>query len=121
MITIHNGMKISNIQNIFNTAFPFLKLEFLQHSPKLNGNNRTYLLKTNGAPEGQLNGKDGKEFVITEDLTVATMEHLFMDYFNLSTQVFRKSGKSWLETALTDDWTLKKQNDEGVELSGLKL
>ena len=28
----------------------------------------------------------------------------------LSAQVFRKSGKIWLETTFTDSWTLKKQN-----------
>jgi hypothetical protein len=31
--------------------------------------------------------------------------------------VFRKSGKTWLETSVTDDWTLKRQNEEGMELS----
>jgi hypothetical protein len=35
----------------------------------------------------------------------------------LSVQVFRKSGKSWLETTFTDGWTLKKQNQEGIDLS----
>lgn len=53
---------------------------------------------------------------ITEDMPVSTLEQLFQDYFGLSAQVFRKSGRSWLETSLTDDWTLKRQNDEGYEL-----
>lgn len=53
---------------------------------------------------------------LTEDMPVSAVEQLFQDYFGLSAQVFRKSGGSWLETSLTDDWTLKRQNDEGFEL-----
>jgi hypothetical protein len=37
--------------------------------------------------------------------------------FNLSVQVFRKSAGTWIETSVTDDWTLKQQNDEGKDLS----
>jgi hypothetical protein len=35
----------------------------------------------------------------------------------LYVQVFRKSGKVWLETTATDNWSLYKQNEEGQELS----
>jgi hypothetical protein len=31
--------------------------------------------------------------------------------------VFRKSGNLWLETTMTDDWTLQQQNDHGYEIS----
>jgi hypothetical protein len=32
-------------------------------------------------------------------------------------QVFRKSGNVWLETSATDAWSLKQQNQEGMDLS----
>lgn len=54
---------------------------------------------------------------ITDDMPVSKLEQLFLDQFGLSVQVFRKSGSSWLETTFTDDWTLKRQNDAGMELS----
>jgi hypothetical protein len=50
-------------------------------------------------------------------MLVSELENLFEDKFKLSVQVFRKSGKSWLETTFTDGWSLKKQNQEGLDLS----
>jgi hypothetical protein len=35
-------------------------------------------------------------------------------------QVFRQSGRVWLETTRTDDWTLAEQNKQGEELSKYK-
>jgi hypothetical protein len=32
-------------------------------------------------------------------------------------QVYRKSGKIWLETTVTDSWTLEEQNKQGESLS----
>ncbi len=57
--------------------------------------------------------------IVSEDQTVLEVEQFFKLHFNLNAQVFRKSGNNWLETTLTDSWTLKKQNQEGMELSGL--
>lgn len=118
MITIENGMKISTAQNIFSSAFPFLKLEFFKHPHKAyGGNSRNDLLKQVKNRENVLKNRKELPLTITEDMSVEAVEKLFMEHFGLSTQVFRKSGKIWLETTLTDDWTLKKQNDEGLDLS----
>jgi hypothetical protein len=45
------------------------------------------------------------------------LEKVFQDNLGLYVQVFRKSGKVWLETTATDNWSLFKQNEEGQELS----
>jgi hypothetical protein len=57
------------------------------------------------------------DIIISEDMLVSEFENQFSEKLKLSAQVFRKSGGSWLETTFTDSWTLKKQNDEGLELS----
>ena len=54
---------------------------------------------------------------ISEEMLVSALEKSFEVQFGLSAQVFRKSGKTWLETSKTDDWTLKHQNEAGKELS----
>jgi hypothetical protein len=38
-------------------------------------------------------------------------------YLNIQVQIFRRSGKVYIETSRTSRWTLKRQNDEGEELS----
>jgi len=121
MVTIKKGMTISTVQKKFNTAFPFLKLEFFKHPHKVYaGNSRKDQVAVSKIQNDQLKSKQDTDLVISGNLTVAAVEQLFMEYFGLSVQVFRKSGKLWLETTLTDDWTLKKQNEEGLELSNYK-
>ncbi len=53
---------------------------------------------------------------ISIDKTVAELESELWIKFGLSAQVFRKTGSVWVETNLTDAWTLERQNIEGQEL-----
>ena len=50
-------------------------------------------------------------------MKVNELEKIFKDRFNLAVQVFRKSGNLWLETTMTDNWTLQQQNNHGGEIS----
>lgn len=115
-IIVENNIKISDLQKQFNSAFPYLKIQLFkkphqtsQGSPKSELINETVLLS-------QLNHSNGA-VEIDGDMTVQELEKMFKTLFNLNVQVFRKSGKSWLETTITDSWTLNKQNMVGEELS----
>lgn len=118
MLTI-KADKISVIQKEFNDEFPFLKLEFFKENqvgyagvlrPSMITGDR--MLKASQKGPGEIQ--------VTEQMPVSILEQLFHDVFGVAAQVFRKSGNTWLETAMTEDWTLKRQNDEGLELSRLK-
>ena len=118
ILTIDDNKPISTIQNEFNSMFPFLKLEFFKHvhevrqgSPKKDMLNSNLSLKQFSKKnlDGKLEIKDG--------MKVSDLESSFQMLFNLSAQVFRKSAGTWIETSVTDDWTLKQQNDEGKDLS----
>ena len=54
---------------------------------------------------------------IPEEMKVTELEKLLKDQFHLKAQVFRRSGNTWLQTTMTDSWTLKKQNEHGKEIS----
>jgi hypothetical protein len=54
---------------------------------------------------------------LSDYMTVGELENILRTEFGLSAQVSRKSGILWLETTMTDKWTLKQQNDHGKELS----
>lgn len=109
---------ISDIQKDFNKAFPFLKLEFF--------NNRSFSKSDFGAQQiipryrkvgdSQITKTEG-DIKIDGELKVNELEKIFKDKFNLAIQVFRKSGTLWLETTMTDNWTLQQQNNHGKELS----
>jgi len=97
-----------SVQEEFNSVFPYLRLDFL--SKKNMWQNKTLgKFKT---------GKDIKgKLTIESYMTVEALEKCFNKIFGLQVQIFRKSGKAWLETTLTNQWTLEEQNRQGEELS----
>jgi hypothetical protein len=108
---------VSDIQREFNQLFPFLKLEFFKNkhayreaSPK-QSKLPHYLLLRDLAKELP------EQIGLSESMTVQQLEKLFEDQLGLHLQVFRKSGTLWLETTITDSWTLKQQNEHGMEIS----
>jgi hypothetical protein len=109
---------ISEVQDEFNKAFPFLKLEFFQNkSAKQNiGETGIRMAHNRRVGDCQATIKDG-EIEITNGLTVRELEKKFKNEFSLNVQVFRRSGTLWLQTTMTDGWTLEKQNEHGMELS----
>jgi len=107
------SIKASEIKKLFNHQFPFLKIEFFKKKHKnLQGSLKKELIVDDF---NMLNIQNLIEF--KDDMLVSELENLFEEKYKLSVQVFRKSGKSWLETTFTDGWSLKKQNQEGLDLS----
>lgn len=117
-LIIDSDKKISTIKEEFNHLFPYLKLEFFKHHHRVHfANPKSDLLESDLTLQQVHKKAQSKKVNITEDMPVAELEQLFQEIFGISAQVFRKSGRSWLETSVTDDWTLKRQNEEGKELS----
>ena len=118
-ILITDSKTISEIQKEFNLQFPFLKLEFFDAPHKPN----TALPKSKMHARDKKLGairrlhKEGKLKIAIKD-TVNEVESGLWKNFGLSAQIFRRSGNLWIETSLTDNWTLEQQNREGYELSG---
>ena len=115
---IDQDSQLRNIQNKFNEVYPFLKIEFFkdsfitkkpsQKAEKINPAEKVKVV-------GQLNGY--YKIDISKQRTVAKLEEDFKELFGLNAQVYRKSGNLWIETSLTDDWTLEQQNSEGEFIS----
>jgi len=112
---------ISDIQKEFNEAFPFLKIEFF----KTRSFSRSDFMAHQIIPSQRRIG-DGQQAItdgdieVVEEMKVKDLEQIFKDQFSLAMQVFRKSGNLWLETTMTDNWTLQQQNDHGREISTVK-
>lgn len=117
-ITINDQQTIAQVRESFNKLFPFLKLEFFskrhaseQPSPL------KFLIKKNVTLKECRTIHNSGEITVTPDMKVNELEQLLWDQYGLGVQVFRKSGVIWLETVLTDIWTLAEQNAEGESLS----
>jgi hypothetical protein len=117
-IGIKDETRIMDIQKEFNTSYPYLKLEFYKNllpqnnpSPKAEKMNPGESFKkiSRSYEPGTIN--------IDRKRTVSELVHDFWKIFGLSVLVFRKSGNLWIETSLTDSWTLGKQNTIGESFS----
>jgi putative heme iron utilization protein len=115
---IHKHKSAKHIQDEFHECYPFLKIEFLKtaHENKPKFMNHQYVQDVNELIAAL---PDGKEIQINIDnnRTLAQVKKDFSDMLGVLTQFFRKSGNVWIETSLTDDWTLERQNKEGELLS----
>jgi hypothetical protein len=109
---------IADLQQQFNSRFPYLKLYFTNKviSPgtpqvkktMLPAETRMQQLTTHALP---------MDIAIDGKMTVSALENFFEEEAGLHAQVFRSSGSLWLITTATDQWSLDKQNSEGEELS----
>ncbi len=116
VIQVNKNRMVGDLQEEFSKAYPFLKLEF--YTPGSYNRARgikqrltkSSLMRTAGL-------KEEGEFIVTDAMIVRDLENTFQHKFGALVQVSRKSGPIWLETTLTDSWTLKQQNEHGRELS----
>ncbi|MFM7023730.1 MAG: hypothetical protein ACKOXB_12210 [Flavobacteriales bacterium] len=117
-ISIDDSKKIFQIQEEFNKLFPYLKIEFFSkpHDPGCPSAKKFIKHCNKTLAECRSIHKRGK-INISPKTTVNELEQDFGKNYGLGVQVFRKSGKVWLETTVTDSWTLEEQNKQGEELS----
>ena len=117
-LIIDDNKNISTIQQEFNSMFPYLKIEFFKHTYGIyHGNPKKDMLNSNLSLKQFCKKNGNGTLEIKDSMKVSDLENSFQRLFSLSAQVFRKSAGYWIETSVTDDWTLKQQNDEGKDLS----
>lgn len=117
-IIINENKKIAEIQKEFNDTFPYLQIQFFSKPHKPGGSSPKSQMKEPGSliKDCRMIHKSGI-ITITPKMSVNELEQNFLKIFGLSIQIFRKSGKAWLQTNVTDNWTLEEQNKEGESLS----
>jgi hypothetical protein len=94
-IRIEAGEPFEKIQKIFCENFPYLKIECLCND---------------NLTEKNLNSCNDCAIIINNNTTVAELINQFNKMLHLTLKVLRKSNNLWIETSLTDSWTLEKQN-----------
>jgi hypothetical protein len=117
-ILIHDSNKLCEIQEVFNKHFLYLKLEFFNMDPtkeKIFSRENLITETTKTLAEIRHVHKAG-HLSINGHQKVSTLEKHCSNDFGIDVQVFRKSGKAWLQTAATDEWTLSEQNKMAEEM-----
>jgi len=111
---INAHKKLKEIQEEFQEKFPYLKIEFYagHHTAGEGSPVKEALDPQLTIEEVRTVRKEGNLF-IRGDMEVETVEQKFYEEYGLNVQVFRRSGKLWMQTSATDQWTLDKQNRKG--------
>jgi hypothetical protein len=115
-IIVDKESLVKDIQKEFNSCYPFLELTFF----KKRSTGRALLISEVASEKylKNLPGFIGPAIIdISSDRTAKDLEEDFKEHVGLAIQVFRKSGNLWIETILTNDWTLERQNKEGEIIS----
>jgi hypothetical protein len=116
-ITVNKDKKLIEIKKEFQKRFPYLKLEFYSEQHGLEEGSPKGKTMNEALTIGQVQSKEASgSFALTGLTTVANLEDAFAQCFGLSVQVFRKSGKLWIQTSKTDHWTLAEQNQKAMEI-----
>jgi len=111
---INNNKTMNQIKQEFSLLFPNLKLEFYNSKhDKKKGSPIKDRIKDNLHLGSVRKSKNEGIFMITPKMKVSSLEQSFETYYGIHIQVYRRSGKQWLQTIETDDWSLALQNNEG--------
>lgn len=114
-LTILKNKTIQEVQQEFNRKYPFLRLDFYRPVNDAFIPLKRHLVHSTLLQSAGL--KNDGELAIRDEMTVGELEKSFLNQFGLNVQVSRKSGILWLETTMTDKWSLQKQNEHGREIS----
>jgi hypothetical protein len=98
-IRIEAGEPFEEFQKKFCEKFPYLKIECLCNDNTTEKNQDKNLQLCNDCT-----------VFITDNTTVADLLKQFKELLNIRVKVLRRSNNLWIETSLTDSWTLEKQN-----------
>lgn len=116
-IFIHHNLSVAEIQELFSSRYPYLKVEFFESGVLVAvGRRRTGVSPSTVLGDISSTGFEG-DFEFTDDTTVSDFERILEEKFGLASQVYRRAGNIWIETNITDMWTLAHQNEQGRQLS----
>jgi len=116
-LIIDDNATLQAVQQLFNDFFPFLRINFFSYSKEISGDRNRKLLDKCLKKLAEFRLTKASITIIHPEMSVQELEEKMKSDFGLETQIYRCSGRIWLETNETDSWSLKEQNDQGEALS----
>lgn len=118
-LSIKRSETIRDIQHRFNNLFPYLRIDFFRfpHIDKKLSPKSEKLEKYTQVDQ-IVKWADDKVVELNDQMTISQFEAT-MAKIGMFVQVSRQSGRLWIETSYTDDWTLGRQNEEGKMMSSI--
>lgn len=105
---------LKEIKDSFTSSYPGLKIEFYNNKHDGYQGSCAQNQYDDCLTIVEINSKKDGEIILNDTDTVKEIEQKFENLFGLHIQIFRRSKELWLQTSITDDWTLAMQNRKGV-------
>lgn len=116
-IQFYNETFLKDIQQLFNTYYPFLKIEFWEAkrypAAETKLKNDRYGMQVKDVS----NVKERVAIDVSDERTIKEIVEDFKKNSGTNIDVYRKSGNVWNVITLTDSWTLESQNKAGQFIS----
>ena len=111
---------IGQVKDAFHKLLPFVKIEFFHHAHSQGeGSPKADMIRGDVRIADLIEGHDQGTIEFNESNLVYELEEKLQNYFGLNVQIFRKSGKLWLESTISDNWTLEKVRKEAEEFESI--
>jgi hypothetical protein len=109
-MTVTNYTTVNELMCQFSEHFPFLRLALYEgkDAKKRHASEKENVLKNSA-----------NNVIVNFDSSMKVREFIdqLENLIGWKVQILRSSGKLYIETSVTDHWTLERQNQEGAELS----
>ncbi|HLY71733.1 MAG TPA: hypothetical protein VKR53_18495 [Puia sp.] len=118
VLQLNKNGSLKTFQQQFNEYYPFLKIEFFKKitsGESLTGSG--FLARSGSESKINRSADQSVSIDVNRKRKIAELEKDFDNLLGLSAHVFRKSGNVWVETSLTNEWSLEDQNEEGKQIS----
>ena len=115
-LEITDKKTIKQIQDAFNTAYPFLWIDFFHVPTIVLDHARPEKIKPETFVKNVYPFAGTKSINIEGSRSVAQLEEDFWKNLRLKVQVLRRLGNVWVGTSYTGNWTLENQNSEGQQI-----
>ncbi len=108
--------QLKSIQNEFSSLLPGLSLKFYKSNHDKFHSNHQYDEIVSNFTIIDLNPDFDKDIEVEfwEDEVVFEFERRIAELLGVNVQVLRRSKKVWLQTSVTDSWTLKKEMEHAI-------
>lgn len=111
ILHVKPDIKATDLIRQFNGIYPFLRLEIYHRGEEMSDAAHDCLLCE------IVHRKAVESFIISPEMKVSEVENMFWENMGLQVSIFRKSGKTWLESSYTNYWSLERQNNLGKDMN----
>ena len=111
ILFVKPDIKATDLIRQFNEIYPFLRLEIYYRGEEMS--DAYHYCKLSDI----MHKKAAESFVILPEMKVSEVENLFWENMGIQISIFRKSGKTWLESSFTNYWSLERQNNLGKDMN----